>query len=129
MQIRFTTKTIHAHLNYPVALSLLALAFIFDVCIGKPWTRQISAATGVATFIPTLLIGRVTGIVRVALCQLHVAIDRRLVGAVVLLVVSTFGFRSLDMSRYLANTLVVLFMPEVLGASGSRIDSVSLAHA
>jgi VIT1/CCC1 family predicted Fe2+/Mn2+ transporter len=31
MRLRFVTKTIHAYLDYPVALSLLALPFIVGV--------------------------------------------------------------------------------------------------
>ena len=45
MGIRFVTKTIHSYLDYPVALSLLALPFILGVGLENPWARWISPAT------------------------------------------------------------------------------------
>src|SRR3982074_1854342 len=76
MHIRFVTKTIHAYLDYPVALSLLALPFILGVGLENPWARWISPATGVAAFILTLLTDHATGVIRVIPYWLHVAVDR-----------------------------------------------------
>ena len=112
MHIRFVTKTIHAYLDYPVALSLLALPFILGVGLENPWARWISPATGVIRVIPYWL---------------HVAVDR-LVGVVFLIVPFVFGMQGLDMWYYLANAVAVLVVTTVLNAPEPKTDA-SMAHA
>jgi hypothetical protein len=127
MHIRFVTKTIHAYLDYPVALSLLAMPFILGVGLDNPWARWISPATGVAAFILTLLTDHATGVIRVIPYWLHVAVDR-LVGVVFLIVPFVFGMQGLDMWYYLANAAAVLVVTTILNAPEPKTDA-SMAHA
>jgi hypothetical protein len=128
MHIRFVTKTIHAYLDYPVALSLLALPFILGVGLENPWARWISPATGVAAFILTLLTDHATGVIRVIPYWLHVAVDR-LVGVVFSIVPFVFGMQGLDMWYYLANAVAVLVVTTVLNAPEPEADAAHLARA
>ncbi len=47
MNIRFVTKTVHAFLDYPVALSLVATPFLLGLGRGNPLALWVSVATGV----------------------------------------------------------------------------------
>jgi hypothetical protein len=128
VHIRFVTKTIHAYLDYPVALSLLAVPFILGVGLDNPWARWISPAAGVAAFILTLLTDHATGVIRVIPYWLHVAVDR-LVGVVFLIALFAFGFQGLDLWYYLANAVAVLVVTMVLNAPEPKSDSAGLARA
>src|ERR1700749_2962719 len=115
MQIRFVTKTVHAWLDYPVALSLFALPFIIGIGADNPWAHWISPAAGVAAFVLTLLTNHATGVIRVIPYWLHVVVDR-LVGVVFIVASFAFGFQGLDMWYYLANAVAVLLVTMVLNA-------------
>jgi hypothetical protein len=128
VHIRFVTKTIHAYLDYPVALSLLVVPFILGVGLDNPWARWISPAAGVAAFILTLLTDHATGVIRVIPYWLHVAVDR-LVGVVFLIASFVFGFQGLDLWYYLANAVAVLVVTMVLNAPEPKSDSADLARA
>ena len=128
MRIRFVTKTIHAYLDYPVALSLLVLPFILGVGLDNPWASWISPAAGVAVFILTLLTDHATGVIRVIPYWLHVVVDR-LVGVVFLIVPSVFGMKGLDMWYYLANAVAVFIVTTVVNAPEPKTDTASTAHA
>ena len=128
MQIRFVTKTIHAYLDYPVAISLMALPFILGLGADNPWARWISPATGVAAFILTILTNHQTGVIRVIPYWLHVAVDR-LVGVVFLVVPFAFGMHGLDAYYYWANAIAVLLVTTVLNAPEPKNDAIDLARA
>ena len=128
MHLRFVTKTIHAYLDYPVALSLLAMPFIIGVGVDNPWARWISPATGVAAFILTIFTNHQTGVIRVIPYWLHVAVDR-LVGVVFLVVPFVFSFHGLDAWYYGVNAIAVLLVTTVLNAPERRSNSISLARA
>ncbi len=51
MNIRFVNKTVHAFLDYRVALSLVAAPFLLGVGSGNPLALWVSVATGVAAFL------------------------------------------------------------------------------
>jgi hypothetical protein len=127
MSIRFVTKTIHAWLDYPVAVSLLALPFIIGIGLDNPWARWISPATGVAAFILTLLTDHATGVIRVIPYWLHVYVDR-LVGVVFLIVPFVFGMTGLDAYYYWANAIAVLLVTTVLNAPEPAPDMPRLAR-
>jgi len=55
MKIRFVTKTVHAFIDYPVALSLMAMPFVLGLGKANPAALWLSAVTGVAAFMLTLL--------------------------------------------------------------------------
>jgi hypothetical protein len=128
MHLRFVTKTIHAYVDYPEALSLLALPFIIGVGVDNPWARWISPATGVAAFILTVLTNHRTGVIRVIPYWLHVAVDR-LIGVVFLVVPFVFGFHGLDAWYYWANAIAGLLVTTVLNAPEPETDAVGLARA
>jgi hypothetical protein len=128
MRLRFVTKTIHAYLDYPVALGLLALPFIVGVGVDNPWARWISPATGIAAFILTMLTNHATGVIRVIPYWLHVAVDR-LVGVVFLVVPFVFGLHGLDAWYYWANAIAVLLVTTVLNAPERKNRAVGLARA
>ena len=122
MHLRFVTKAIHAYLDYPVALSLLALPFIIGVGLDNPWARWISPATGIAAFILTILTNHQTGVIRVIPYWMHVAVDR-LVGVVFLVVPFVYGFHGLDARYYWANAIAVLLVTTVLNAPAPKNES------
>jgi hypothetical protein len=128
MHLRFVTKTIHAYLDYPVALSLLALPFILGIGVDNPWARWISPAAGAAAFILTMLTNHPTGVIRVIPYWLHVVVDR-LVGVVFLVATFVFGFHGFDAWYYLANAIAVLLVTTVLNAPEPKTDAAFLARA
>ena len=45
--MRFVTRTIHAYLDYPVAISLMVLPFVLGLGAGNPLAKWLAVATGV----------------------------------------------------------------------------------
>jgi hypothetical protein len=121
MNIRFVTKTVHAFLDYPVALSLVATPFLLGLGRGDPLALWVSVATGVAAFILTLFTDHKTGVIRVLPYWLHVAVDR-LVGIIFVAVPFALGLQGLDAWYYWVNGATVLLVTFVLNApeSGDR---------
>jgi len=76
MNFRFVTKTVHAYLDYPVALSLMITPFLLGIGRSNPVALWLSLATGVAAFALTFLTDHETGVIRVLSYWLHVAVDR-----------------------------------------------------
>ena len=107
MNIRFVTKTVHAFLDYPVALSLMATPFLLGLGHGNPLALWVSVVTGVAVLILTLFTDHKTGVVRVLPYGLHVAVDR-LVGITFVAVPFVLGLQGLDAWYYWANGAAVL---------------------
>jgi hypothetical protein len=128
MHLRFVTKTIHAYLDYPVALSLLAMPFILGIGVENPWARWISVATGVAALVLTIFTDHATGLIRVVPYWLHLAVDR-LVGIVFIVVPFAFGFHGLDAWYYWANAIAVLLVTTVLNAPEPKGEVSDLARA
>jgi len=78
--MRFVTKTIHAWLDYPVALALIVLPFLLGLGASHPLAQAISPVVGVAAFVLSVFTDHHLGLVRVLPYRLHLAIrDRRLV--------------------------------------------------
>ncbi|MGI9350365.1 MAG: SPW repeat domain-containing protein [Rhizobiaceae bacterium] len=97
--MRFITKTIHAYLDYPVAIGLFAMPFIFGLGASNPLAFWLSAATGIAAFILTLLTDHQLGVFRVLPYRFHLAVDF-LVGLVFITAPSLLGFAGLDAYYY-----------------------------
>ena len=121
MDPRFITKTMHAFLDYPVALSLMAAPFLLRLGNSHPSALWLAVGTGVAAFILTLLTDHKLGVFRVLPYSVHLAVDL-LVGVVFLLAPSVFGFAGVDAWYYWANGAAVLFVvglhkPELASAS------------
>jgi hypothetical protein len=120
MRLRFVTKTIHAYLDYPVALSLFALPFLLKLGDSNVWALRLSVATGVAAFILTVFTDHRTGLVKVIPYWMHVWIDR-LVGVIFLAAPSVLGFSGIDAWYYWANAAAVLLVTVVLNAPENEI--------
>ena len=109
MDPRFVTKTIHAFLDYPVALSLVAVPFVLGLGSSHPMALWLAVGTGVAAFILTLLTDHKLGVFRVLPYSVHRAVDFA-VGVVFLIAPSVFGFSGIDAWYYWANAAAVLIV-------------------
>jgi hypothetical protein len=128
MNIRFVTKTVHAILDYPVALSLIAAPFLLGIGRGNPLALWVSVATGGAAFILTLFTDHKTGVIRVLPYWLHVAVDR-LFGIIFVAVPFALGLQGLDAWYYWANGAAVLVVTLVLNAPESENRAMKSVHA
>lgn len=97
--MKFITKTIHAYLDYPVALSLIALPFLLGLGSSNPLALQISVATGIAAFILTLLTDHKTGAFRIIPYKIHLLVDF-MVAIVFILAPFILSFEGLDAYYY-----------------------------
>lgn len=122
--MRFITRKIHSLLDYPVALSLIALPFILGLGASSPPAKWLSVATGVAAFVLTLLTDHETGVIRIVPYWLHVAVDR-LVGVTFLAAPFVLGLGGLDAAYYWVNAIAVLTVTVVLAAP----ESIAAARA
>jgi len=116
--MKFVTKTIHSYLDYPVALSLIALPFLLGLGSSNPLALTISVATGVAAFILTLLTDHKTGAFRVIPYKVHLLVDF-MVAIVFILAPFILSFEGLDAYYYWiigATVLIVvgLHKPETI---------------
>lgn len=109
MDPRFVTKTMHACLDYPVALSLIAAPFLLNLGASRPMARWLAVAAGAAALILTLLTDHKLGVFRVLPYRFHLAVDF-LVGAVFLAAPIALGFNGLDAWYYWANGAAVLLV-------------------
>jgi hypothetical protein len=125
--MRFVTRTIHAYLDYPVAISLMVLPFVLGLGAGNPLAKWLAVATGATSFVLTLLTDHELGVVKVVPYRLHVAVDR-LVGAVFIAAPFALGFTGLDAAYYWANGATVLLVTLLLNAP-EQVPSTTKAHA
>jgi hypothetical protein len=128
MKIRFVTKTVHAFLDYPVALSLMAMPFVLGLGNANPLALWLSAVTGIAAFVLALLTDHKTGVFRVLPYRLHVAVDRT-VGLVFAAAPFVLGFTGLDAWYYWANAAAVLLVTFVLNAPEDERNTLAAARA
>ncbi len=104
---RFITKTIHAYLDYPVAVGLVAMPFLFGLGQTAPLAFWLSVVTGIAAFGMTLLTDHQLGVFRVLPYGLHLLVDG-VVGVVFVVAPLVLGFSGLDFWYYLVLGLTVL---------------------
>ncbi len=109
MNFRFVTKRIHAFLDYPVALVLIAAPFLLHLGDSAPMAKWLSVATGVAALVLTVFTDHHLGIVRVLPYKLHLKVDS-LVALVFLAAPVLFGFAGLDRTYYWANGAALLIV-------------------
>jgi len=107
--MRFVTKQIHALLDYPVALALIALPFLLGLGSSNPLAFQLSVITGIAALILTILTDHQTGLIRVVSYQAHLVVDF-LVGLTFLLAPFIFSFEGMDAYYYWINGAAVLLV-------------------
>jgi hypothetical protein len=128
MNIRFVTKTVHAFLDYPVALSLIAAPFVLGLGKANPAALWLSVVTGGAAFVLTLFTDHNTGVFRVLPYWLHVAVDRT-VGLVFAAAPFVLGFAGLDAWYYWANAAALLVVTFVLNVPEAEGDRFAAARA
>ncbi|UFI02464.1 hypothetical protein [Roseibium aggregatum] len=107
MSVRFVTKTMHAYLDYPVAIGLIALPVFLDLGQSNPIAFWLSFLTGFAALALTILTDHQTGIIRILPYSVHLAVDFA-VGIVFLAAPIALGFTGLDFAYYLVNAIAVL---------------------
>ena len=107
MSHRFITKTIHAYLDYPVAIGLVAMPFLIGLGGGNGLAFWLSVSTGIAAFLLTLLTDHHLGVFRVLPYNLHLAVDGA-VGVVFVAAPIVLGFAGMDYWYYLCLGLTVL---------------------
>lgn len=122
MTARFVTRRVHALIDYPVALSLIAMPFVLGLGGTHPLALWLSVVAGVAAFVLTLLTDHETGVFRVLPYWFHVAVDR-LVGVTFLAAPIALGFVGLDAWYYWANAAAVLTVTVLLAAPAARAGS------
>jgi hypothetical protein len=118
MRFRFITKTVHAYLDYPVAVALVAMPFILGLGQTHPLTLWLSVATGLAAFVLTVLTNHKTGLVGVLPYSLHLEVDR-IVGATFVFAPIVFGVRVPDAWYYWVTGAAVLLVTCVLNVPES----------
>lgn len=119
--MRFVTKAIHAWLDYPVALALVALPFLLGLGASHPLALTISPVVSVAAFLLTLFTDHHLGVFRVLPHKLHLAVDLA-VGALFLILPFAFGFSGLDAAFYWLNGAAVV---AVIALSKPETDPVA----
>lgn len=118
---RFVTKTIHAYLDYPVALALIVLPFALGLGAANPLALYISPVVGVAAFVLTVFTDHHLGLVRILPYKFHLAVDLA-VGLLFLALPFALGFSGLDALYYWLNggavvTVIALSKPEIEAAA------------
>lgn len=106
---RFVTKNIHAYLDYPVALGLIIMPFLFGLGAVNPLAMWLSVVTGVAAFVLTALTDHHLGIFRVLPYSFHLLVDG-LVGAVFVVAPFVLGFVGFEMWYYVVLGVTVLLV-------------------
>lgn len=109
MDPRFVTRTLHAYLDYPVALSLIAMPFVLQLGMSNPLAKWLSVATGVAALVLTVFTDHKTGLVRILPYWFHLLVDG-LVGVVFAVAPVILGFSGIDALFYWANAAAVLLV-------------------
>lgn len=107
MSLRFVTRSVHAYLDYPVAIALMVLPFVLGLGQSNPLALWLSVLTGVAAFVLTVLTDHHLGIWRVLPYKIHLAVDL-LVGITFLLAPSMLGFTGIDALFYWVNGAAVV---------------------
>lgn len=120
MDLRFVTRSIHAFLDYPVALSLMAAPFLLGLGTSHPLAFWLALITGIAAFVLTVFTDHHLGLVRVLPYALHLAVDLA-VGLVFVAAPFILGFTGIDAWYYWINgaavlTVVSLHKPEATPA-------------
>jgi len=107
MSLRFVTKTMHAFLDYPVAVSLIILPFVLQLGTSNPLALWLAVAAGVAALILTIFTDHKLGLIRFISYKAHVAVDL-MVGILFILAPFALDFSGLDAWYYWVNGIAVV---------------------
>ena len=105
--MKFVTKRIHAFLDYPVAVALIALPFLLGIGESNSLALYLSVVTGIAALILTVLTDHHLGVFRVIPYKIHLAVDF-MVAIVFIAAPFIFGFQDIDAYYYWINGAAVL---------------------
>lgn len=97
--MRFITKRIHAFLDYPVAVSLIALPFLLGLGGSSALAVQLSVVVGIAALVLTLLTDHHLGALKILSYKFHLTIDF-LVGVLFVAAPFIFSFEGIDAYYY-----------------------------
>ena len=104
---RFITKSIHAYLDYPVALGLMAMPFLFGLGENNTLAFWLSVTTGLAALLLTVLTDHHLGVFRVLPYSLHLAVDG-LVGIAFVIAPLALGFTGIEFWYFMVLGLTVI---------------------
>jgi len=107
--MKFITKDIHAYIDYPVAIALIAMPFLLQLGSSNPLAFTLSVTTGIAAFLLTVLTNHKLGVFKVLSYKLHLTVDF-IVGLTFVIAPFILGFSGIDLIYYLVNGLAVLFV-------------------
>lgn len=107
MNPRFVTRTMHAYLDYPVAIALMTMPFVLQLGSSSPLAVWLSVGTGIAAFLLTLFTDHKLGVFRIIPYWVHVTVDF-LVGLTFAAAPIALGFTGLDAWYYWLNAAAVL---------------------
>lgn len=118
--MKLVTKRIHAYLDYPVAVALMALPSLLGLGKTNASALYLSVVTGVAALVLTLLTDHHLGVYKVIPYKWHLYVDFA-VGVVFVLAPFIFSFEGIDAAYYWVNggtvlTVVSLHKPETTTA-------------
>jgi hypothetical protein len=105
--MKFVTKQIHAYLDYPVAIALIALPFLLGLGGSHPLALWLSVIVGIAAFILTLLTDHHLGVLRVIPYKIHLMVDFA-VAIVFIIAPFALSFEGIDAFYYWINGAAVL---------------------
>ena len=126
MDPRFVTRTIHAYLDYPVAISLMTMPFLLELGSSHPMARWLAVVTGIAAFLLTVLTDHKFGVFRVIPYAGHLAVDFA-VGIIFALAPFALGFQGIDALYYWANATAVFTVVLLNEPSGWNIANPASA--
>lgn len=122
--MRFVTRKVHAFIDYPVALSLIAMPFLLGLGTTNKLALWLSVVTGCAAFALTVLTNHETGIIKVLPYSFHVLVDR-IVGLTFVAAPFVLGFTGIDAIYYWVNAAAVLLVTFVLNASDEGMSPMA----
>lgn len=105
--MKFVTKRIHAFLDYPVAIVLIALPYLLGLGNSNPMALYLSVGTGITAFILTLLTDHHLGAFKVISYKMHLAVDF-IVAITFLIAPFILSFKGIDAYYYWINGISVL---------------------
>ncbi|WP_299044284.1 hypothetical protein [uncultured Tateyamaria sp.] len=116
------TRKLHALIDYPVALGLIAAPFLLGIGMDNAIAFTLSIATGIAALLMTAMTDHEAGLLPVLSYRAHLAIDG-LVGASFVMAPLVFGFVGIDLAYYLIVGATVLAV-----VAAHKEDDVPVAH-
>ena len=123
MSFRILNKTVHAYLDYPVAIALIGLPFVLGLGAGNPLALWLSVAAGIAAFGLTVFTDHQFGLVRIIPFFVHEIIDG-LVAATFIAAPFVLGFGGIEAAYYLiggASVFTVLSLTDRPSTSAQAV--------